>query len=147
MKTTIIALILETLFSKRDRKNKPRADMYLPDYVMGIGLVMFVIAIGFIVAFIFRHALWMMAVAAGSILIGIAALMCWKNQMIRILSDEKFEYTSFLGNKYTYRFDEITKIRKNSDSLTVFVRDKKVHIENCAIISNELIKALNKSIR
>lgn len=147
MKTTIIALILETLFNKRDRKNKPRADMYLPDYVMGIGLVMFVIAMGFIVAFVFKHAVWMAAIAVCSILIGIAALMCWKNQMIRIISDEKFEYTTFLGNKYTYRFDEITKIRKNSDSLTVFVRDKKVHIENCAIISNELINALNKAMR
>ncbi len=145
MNVDFLSTILDNIFSNRKRKNKPKADMYLPDYVMTLGVVMLCVGAGFVIAFIFLHAVWMMVTAAIAVLIGVAALMCWKNQMIRIVSDKKFEYTTFWGNKYTYYFDEITKIRKNSDSTTVFIGKRKVHIEENAIVSIELRKKLNEA--
>ncbi len=143
MITQIIKVILEAIKGNRSRKNKPQADMYLPDYIMVLGVVLLIAAVGFTVAFIITHALWLIITAPIAVLLGIAALLCWKNQMIKIISDEKFEYTTFWGNKYTYRFDEITSVRRNSDSTTVFVGEKKVHIEDCAIMTAELAKRLN----
>ena len=58
-----------------------------------------------------------------------------------MLSDEEFQYSTFLGNKKIYRFDQITALRKNRDSLTLFLGKNKVHIESSAVMSDRL-KAL-----
>ena len=87
------------------------------------------------------------AVSAACILLGIGALMCWKNQTIRIIDEEKFEYTTFLGNKKVYAFSDIKGLIRNSDSLTLLVKDKKVHIESMAILSERLIEKINEALK
>ena len=81
------------------------------------------------------------------IALGVLALLCWKNQSIVVLSDSTFEYTTFLGNKKLYCFQDITGFKKNGDSTTLFVGSEKVHIESCAVLSEKLIERINKQLQ
>ena len=47
-----------------------------------------------------------------------------------------------LGNKKSYRFADIQRLNKNNDSFTLIMKDGKVHIESCAVISSRFMKAL-----
>ena len=87
--------------------------------------------------------------AVGGVLglgLGIAALLCWKNQSIHVLSDEVFTYTTMFGKTKTYRFRDIQGLRKNQDSLTLFVAGEKVHIESMAILSERLVMRINREL-
>ena len=72
--------------------------------------------------------------------------LCWKNQTIRILDDEKFEYTTFLGNTRVYRFSDIRELRVNNDSLTLFLTNGKVHIEAMVYMSETLYNKINAEV-
>ena len=37
-------------------------------------------------------------------------------------------------------------MRRNSDSMTLFVGEGKVHIESCAILSDRLVDRINKQL-
>jgi hypothetical protein len=74
-------------------------------------------------------------IAAIGIILGIGAFLCWRNQKIEMISENYFEYTTFLGKTTTYRFDEITAYRVNRDSTTIFVGKNKIHIEANAIMT------------
>lgn len=78
--------------------------------------------------------------------LGIMALLCWKNQNIVVLSDESFEYSTFLGNKKEYRFQDITGLKQNNDSMTLFVGNEKVHIESCDLLTDRLIELINAQL-
>ena len=81
--------------------------------------------------------------AVACIAFGVAALLCWRNQSIHIISDEKFTYTTMFGNTRTYSFSDIQGLRRNQDSLTLFVAGEKVHIESMAVLSERLIERIN----
>lgn len=58
------------------------------------------------------------------------------------MDDETFLYSTMLGNKKSYRFADIQRLNKNNDSFTLIMKDGKVHIESCAVISSRFMKAL-----
>ena len=138
----IATMLLGTVYDE----STPRADMYLPLKLLAMGFVMILGGIGFATAFIFTMELWMIVLAPVCCIVGALAIICWKNQSINIISDNEFVYTTFLGNKYTYRFDEITDLRQNTDSITMFIGKKKVHIENMAVMSEHLRNLINNGI-
>lgn len=76
------------------------------------------------------------------LLIFVAAYLCWKNQKIRILDDLTFEYSTMFGNRKTYAFSQITQVKQNPDSYTVFADGDKIHIEACAVLSERLADKL-----
>ena len=51
-----------------------------------------------------------------------------------------------LGTVHVYNFSDITGLRRNNDSLTLFVGKKKVHLESMAIMSERLAKALSDAL-
>ena len=63
-----------------------------------------------------------------------------------MIDDEQFEYTTFLGNKKVYKFADIIALRRNKDSITMFVGNGKVHIENGAVLSPRLFERINKAM-
>lgn len=63
-----------------------------------------------------------------------------------MISDEEFEYTTFLGKTHRYAFRDITALRKNQDSLTLFVGKNKVHIESMAVLSERLVDRINQAL-
>ena len=127
--------------------DEPRADMFLPAwlFVMGLLLSMFGAIVGIVFA-VLQISTLIIVLAAGMSLLGVAAILCWKNQTIRMLPNDTFEYSTFLGEKTIYRFGDIKGLKKNTDSMTLFVAEGKVHIESIAILTDRLSDRINKQL-
>ena len=121
--------------------------MFLPAWllVMGLLLCMFGTIVGIVFA-VLQISTLMIALAAVMVLLGVAAILCWKNQTIRMLPNDTFEYSTFLGKKTIYRFGDIKGLKKNTDSMTLFVAEGKVHIESIAILTDQLSDRINKQL-
>lgn len=146
MKLKIIVKIVEKILRMTDTEG-PRADMYLPDKLLAMSLVFLAIGIACAIFSIFAFAAWAAVIAVLGILLGIAALLCWRNQMIHVISDFEFTYTTMFGRKKTYSFSQIQGLRQNQDSLTLFVADEKVHMESMAIISDRLVEKIDRALQ
>ena len=146
MKLRMIVKILEKLLGMNNHGDGPRADMYLPDKLLAFALVLFAGGIACILYAIIKSELWILIIAAIGIILGFFTLICWKNQTIRVISDEQFTYTTMFGNTRTYAFSDIQGLRRNSDSITLFVAGEKVHIESMAILSDRLITCINNAL-
>ena len=124
------------------KNEEKKADMYLPTWVLGTVIFFAVCAVAAtIIAFVIGN----MAILLCDIpflLIFVAAHLCWKNQKIRILDDLTFEYSTMFGNRKTYAFSQITQVKQNPDSYTVFADGDKIHIEACAVLSERLADKL-----
>lgn len=127
------------IFISEECSTAPRADMFLPDWLMEFGIFLDIAAaVCFVIAFVTQ--VWEFIIGFPILgVLGIAAWLCWKNQSIKIIDENRFEYTTFLGKKTIYYFTEIKQLRKNQDSLTLFVGNGKVHIESIANISQKLV--------
>ena len=108
MKIKILTFIANFILGKVIKDDEPRADMFLPMWLLAFSLVLSIIGCTLVIVSIFKFSLWAVIGAALAIVLGIAALLCWRNQSIVIISDETFVYTTFLGNKKTYYFNDIT---------------------------------------
>ena len=125
--------------------DKLRADMFLPVWllVMGLLLIVFGTIIGIVFA-VLQISFLIIVLAVAMTLLGVAALLCLKNQTIRMLPNDTFEYSTFWGNKTVYRFSDIKGMKKSTDSMTLFVANGKVHIESIAIVTDRLSDRINK---
>ena len=146
MKLKILVKIIEKLFGMMPQDDQPRADMFLPDRLLAMALVFLAGGVICTIIAVFDFAIWAIVCAVLGIVLGIFAVLCWKNQSIRIISNDQFTYTTMFGNTYTYSFSDIQGLRRNQDSMTLFVASKKVHIESMAIISDRLIERINKAL-
>lgn len=136
------ALILGREYSN----DEPRADMYLPVWILAFAVILFVLGIGVGIYAVVAFSVAAFVGALCSLVLGAAALLCWKNQTIRMLPNDAFEYTTFLGNKKVYRFSQIKGLRRNRDSLTLLVGEGKVHIEASAILTERLVQRIDQAL-
>lgn len=143
MKLKILLKIVEKVFGVTIDDDRPRADMYLPVRLLAMSLVFLAAGIACGIYAVLRLAIWWGVGAAFGIVLGVFALLCWKNQAIRIISDEQFTYTTMFGNTRIYAFSDIQGLRRNQDSMTLLVAGQKVHIESMAVISDRLANAVN----
>lgn len=146
MKLKILVKIVEKILGMSPSGNAPRADMYLPERLLAMALIGLGGGTACAVFAVMSHATWAIVCAVLGIGLGILALLCWKNQSIHIISEEQFTYTTMFGNTYTYSFSDIQGLRKNQDSMTLFVAGKKVHIESMAILSERLVNKINGAL-
>ena len=119
-----------------------KADMHLSTRALGLALSAFVAFFVLIARYITTDEWFYIVLGIIFLFIFIGILLCYKNQRIYIISDEEFVYSTMFGKKKTYRFDQIIALRKNHDSLTLFVGDGKVHIESSAVMSDRLKKLI-----
>ena len=145
MKLRIIVKAVEKLFGMAEISEGHRADMYMPDRLLAMSIVFFAGGLASIVLAVVNSVNWVIGIVIGLIL-GAAALLCWKNQSIHIISDEQFTYTTMFGNTRTYYFSDIRGLRRNPDSMTLFIADDKVHIESMAVLSDRLIDRINTQL-
>ena len=144
MKLKMLVKIAEKLLGMTDSSDEPRADMFLPNRLLAMAIVF--LAGGIVSALaIINSVTWVLGVVI-CFAFGIAALLCWKNQSIRIISDEQFTYTTMFGKTRTYSFSDIQGLRRNQDSLTLFVANEKVHIESMAILSERLVERIDNAL-
>ena len=134
------------IFNPADYKESPRADMFLPDFLKYFGFFLDAVAISFLVA-TFITQIWGLIIGVlicGGL--GVAAWLCWKNQTIRIIDEDRFEYTTFLGKTTVYNFSDIKALRVNQDSMTLILTNGKVHIESMVYMSQALADKIDQSI-
>lgn len=146
MQLKLIVKIIEKLFGVTMGDNEPRADMYLPERLLAMSLISLAIGVACAGYSIIQFTALPIVLAVLFIILGVLAFICWKNQSIHIISDEQFTYTTMFGNTRTYAFSDIQGLRKNQDSLTLFVAGEKIHIESMAIISDCLASAINSAL-
>lgn len=134
------------IFNPKKCQTMPRADMFLPDFLKYFGFFLDAVAGVFLIA-MFITQIWGLII--GVLLcggLGIAAWLCWKNQTIRIIDDDTFEYTTFLGKTTIYRFSDIKELRTNQDSLTLILANGKVHIESMVCMSETLFDKIQAAL-
>ena len=146
MKLKLLVKLGELILGEVYSDDEPRADMYLPIWLLSFALVLLAGGTAVILLAIVFLSVPAAIVALASIILGTAALLCWKNQKILMLSDDSFEYTTFLGNKKVYLFSEIVDLKFGMDSMTLLMENGKVHIESSAIITERLVDRINKEM-
>ena len=146
MKFKLLVKLIEKLLGVADDGEDPRADVFLPDKLLAMSLVFILVGIGCGVYAAFNFAVWAVIGCALGFILGIFAMLSWKNQRIYVISEEQFTYTTMFGRTHTYSFSDIQGFRKNNDSLTIFVAGKKVHIESMALISERFITLVDKAL-
>ena len=146
MKLKFLTFIITKILGMPEPGEKPRADMFLPDWILAFGIALALFAVGGAVVYFFVGEVIVLLLAVACAVLSPAAVLCWKNQTITILDESRFEYSTFLGTKKLYYFSDIRGIRKNSDSLTLFVGEDKVHIESAAIMSPRLAEMINSRL-
>lgn len=144
MKTLL--LLFEKLLGAASPEGEPRADMYLPEKMLASAIVGVIMAAFFTWRCSATGELVWAVFTVIMALVAVGAVLCWRNQTIRILDDDRFEYTTFLGNRREYKFSDITALRRNKDSITVFVAGDKVHIESMAVLSPRLVEKINAAL-
>ena len=142
----LLSAAIERMLGVYTEDKTPRADMCLTEHHLSIAIVLLLAGAGSCIVSFISAPVYLLVIGAVLIVFGIACLLCWRNQTIRVLNDREFEYTTFLGHTRVYAFDQITALRRNRDSLTLFVGGDKVHIEASAIISDRLAGLLNAAL-
>jgi len=145
MKLKIVEFLLEK-FLGTTKLSEREGDMFLPERMLSIALTFLLLGIGCGVALFFVQNYYLIVFCPSGLVMGVISILCWKNQRIEVLSDEVFRYTTFLGKSYEYRFSDITMLRRNRDSMTLFLGENKVHIESMAILSDRLVDLINKAL-
>lgn len=120
--------------------------MFLPNGINGFGFFLDAVAVAFLIAALVTQIWGLLIGFLISGLLGVAAYLCWKNQTIKIIDEDTFVYSTFLGKKTTYKFSDIQDLKVNPDSLTLFVGDGKVHIESMVIVSRELMDKIDAAL-
>ena len=142
----LLSAIAERVLGEPYSKDKPRADMYLPLWVLGMGLFLLVCCIAAVICAVVIPSVAAAVIALVCFILAAAAMLCWKNQSARMLSDDEFEYKTFLGNTRRYSFSQITRLKQNPDSCTLCVGTEKIHIETCVILTDRFIERINREL-
>jgi hypothetical protein len=147
MKFKLLAKLMQKLLRMTGNGNGERKeDMYLDDHVLAGGGVMILMAIAASVAFVFYQHIALPICGAALLVIGIFALLCWRNQSAVMLDDESFSYKTMFGKTTVYYFRDIVSLRRSRDSMTLILKGGKVHIESVAIISERFKNAINAEL-
>lgn len=146
MKFRLLVKLGEIILGHACPDNEPRADMFMPIKLLAFSVLLLMGGIAACVYAAINFSWGAVVVAVLAFILGCAAVLCWKNQTIRVLSDEEFEYSTFLGRKTVYRFSDIKFIKRNNDSMTMYVGNGKVHIESMAILTDRLVACINQQL-
>lgn len=123
-----------------------KKDMYLPVWVCGLGVLFLLISLVCIFMCFGAPPYSVIGYLVGTVFclcIGVAAILCWKNQWVEIQNEHEFVYSTMFGRQIKYRFSEITGVKKDEDSMTLLLESGKVHIEFCAVVSDRFARKIS----
>ena len=130
---------------------KKDKDVYLPFKVCLYGIGFIAVGIGSIYVSFTEKPIFMLC-AIAFIGFGLSAILCWKNQWIKMINSREFIYSTMFGNKRTYKFSDITKATRNvnmgkfiTSNITININNKKVYIDGEAIVSRRFAEIINKT--
>ena len=146
MKIKIVSKVIESALGTFVNEDEPRADMYLSTKALAMSIAALLAGIGAIVYYFLVGGIYAMVMGPVLLVVGIGLFLCWKNQTITIIDEETFEYKTFLGNKKVIAFADITDLRKNQDSLTLYAGTTKIQIESMTIMTTRLKDKINEAL-
>ena len=135
--------LVEDMLRTSGTLSEPRADMYMSNRLFAGATVMTLGGICAGVTCFFRFHIGFLVAAPLLLVLGVGAFLCWRNQTIHVIDADTFVYTTFLGKRKVYHFSDITAIRRNRDSYTLFLGNEKVHIDGVAVLSERLVALIN----
>lgn len=138
------AVIAWTVLLIADRRKKPAEKdvVYLPGSLFAVGTLLLAGGSAAAVYGAVSGKWLILPFGAVICLLGVAAMLCRINQRITAASDNEFVYTSFLGRKRRYTFDDVVDVRVNPDSYTVFMKKGKMHVETLAHKNGKFMEKL-----
>ena len=111
-------------------------DMHMPAWLCVLGCVLLAGALACLVL-CFVVSVYALIGFALCLCLGVAAILCYKNQFI---------YSTMFGNETKYYFSDIESLKQNADSMTLHLKNGKIHIESCAVISERFANAINSKL-
>lgn len=75
-------------------------------------------------------------------------LLCWKNESVRMLSEDEFEITSILGKKQRCFFSDITGLKRyeGSYAYTLLLGRHKLHIKRHFRLTRRFVERINQQL-
>lgn len=120
-------------------ERKPVGDMCMPDSYAALGILAMVFGAVAIIIHFAAYAPFVMALLGlASFFGGIPVLLAWKNRVIRMLPEDRFEYTTAIGRKQVYSFSEISELRKGFCCWKLILGDRTIEIGSDAVVSEKL---------
>jgi len=115
-------------------------------FALGLFFALFGVILG-TVSIVLQFPIFLILGAVVLALIGVAALMCWKNQTIHLQPNDTFVHRTFLGRKKVYRFSEIKGVKKGNGYTFLLVGVDKVYIDSSMIVSDALMERINSQLQ
>ena len=78
--------------------------------------------------------------------LGGAAIFWYKREWVEMIDDNEFIYITMFVNETKYYFYDIESLKQNADSMTLHLKNGKIHIESCAVISERFANAINSEL-
>ncbi|MGN0517125.1 MAG: hypothetical protein ACI4II_00190 [Acutalibacteraceae bacterium] len=119
-------------------------DMYLPISVLLSGILFIALAL-VIFPLNLTNIVLCFIVCSASLLIGIAGVLCWKNQWIEVVNSNAFVYSTMFGKEKLYYFTEIKDLKYKHDCLELVFENSKVKIDYNAVVSKRLSDAISRA--
>jgi len=120
-------------------------DMHMPAWLCVLGCVLLAGALACLVL-CFVVSVYTLIGFALCLCLGVAAILCYKNQWVEMIDDNEFIYSTMFGNETKYYFSDIESLKQSADSMTLHLKNGKIHIESCAVISERFANAINSKL-
>lgn len=115
--------------------DKPWADMCLSSAFLILDLILLFSSTAFTVYAIVKNAV-LLLLSVPFVCFFVYGVFSWNNRVIRMLSDDTFEFTTSFGRKKLYHFSDITDLKKDRDSRILCVAHEKIFIKDLAFVSD-----------
>ena len=144
----LLSAIAERVLGEPCSRDEPRADMYLPLWVFGLGLFLLVCCVAAVVCAVVIPSVAAAIAALVCFILAAAATLCWKNQSARMLSDDEFEVMSIFGIKRRYSFSEITQLKRypKPDTYALLIGKERFYIRPIFLFTERFIDRINRSL-
>ena len=109
--------------------DKPWADMCLSSAFLILDLILLFSSTAFTVYAIVKNAV-LLLLSVPFVCFFVYGVFSWNNRVIRMLSDDTFEFTTSFGRKKLYHFSDITDLKKDRDSRILCVAHEKIFIKD-----------------
>ncbi len=119
--------------------------MHMPAWLCVLGCILLAGALACLVL-CFVVSVYALIGFALCLCLGVAAILCYKNQWVEMIDDNEFIYSTMFGNETKYYFSDIESLKQNADSMTLHLKNGKIHIESCAVISERFANAINSKL-
>ena len=119
MKLKLLLKAIEKILGVTYRDGTPRADMYLPERLLAMALILLAGGTACAIYAVISHAVWAIVCAVLGLVFGLAAVLCWRNQTIHVLSEEQFTYTTMFGNTESPLRGIIGRSRKSASMIAL----------------------------